>query len=125
MIGPALLVALLTGAAVAAPVTAFTAGVHDEGSAFTVLFRLVLIPMTLFSGTFFPIDRLPEWVQPITWVSPLWHGTELARAAASATPRSAVGRRCRPSVTRRSSWRWWSAARRWPSRASGRGCTGE
>ena len=58
---------MLTGAAVAALVTAFTAGVEDEGSAFTVLFRLVLIPMTLFSGTFFPIDRLPAWVQPVTW----------------------------------------------------------
>jgi len=78
----ALLVAMLAGAAVGAPVTAFTAGVEDEGSAFTVLFRLVLIPMTLFSGTFFPVDRLPAWVQPITWLSPLWHGTELARAAA-------------------------------------------
>ena len=78
----ALLAAMLAGAAVGAPVTAFTAGVEDEGSAFTVLFRLVLIPMTLFSGTFFPVDRLPTWVQPITWLSPLWHGTELARAAA-------------------------------------------
>jgi lipooligosaccharide transport system permease protein len=78
----ALLAAMLAGAAVAAPVTAFTAGVEDEGSAFSVLFRLVLIPMTLFSGTFFPVDRLPTWVQPVTWVSPLWHGTELARAAA-------------------------------------------
>ena len=78
----ALLVAMLAGAAVGAPGTAFSAGVEDEGSAFTVLFRLVLIPMTLFSGTFFPVDRLPAWVQPITWLSPLWHGTELARAAA-------------------------------------------
>jgi lipooligosaccharide transport system permease protein len=78
----ALLVAMLAGAAVGAPVTAFSAGVEDEGSAFTVLFRLVLIPMTLFSGTFFPVDRLPGWVQPVVWVSPLWHGTELARAAA-------------------------------------------
>jgi lipooligosaccharide transport system permease protein len=78
----ALLVAMLAGAAVGAPVTAFTAGVEDEGSAFTVLFRLVLIPMTLFSGTFFPVDRLPAWVQPLAWVSPLWHGTEVARAAA-------------------------------------------
>jgi len=77
-----LLLATLAGAAVAAPVTAFTAGVEDEGSGFTVLFRLVLIPMTLFSGTFFPVDRLPAWVQPVAWVSPLWHGTELARAAA-------------------------------------------
>jgi lipooligosaccharide transport system permease protein len=78
----ALLAAMLAGLAVAALVTAFTAGVEDEGTAFSVLFRLVLIPMTLFSGTFFPVDRLPPWVQPITWVSPLWHGTELARSAA-------------------------------------------
>ena len=78
----ALLAAVLAGLAVAAPVTAFTAGVQDEGTAFTVLFRLVLIPMTLFSGTFFPVDRLPPWLQPITWLSPLWHGTELARSAA-------------------------------------------
>jgi lipooligosaccharide transport system permease protein len=77
-----LLVAVLAGAAVGAVITAFTAGVADEGTAFTVLFRLVLIPMTLFSGTFFPVDRLPGWIRPITWVSPLWHGTELARAAA-------------------------------------------
>ncbi len=77
-----LLVAVLTGLAVAAPVTAFTAAVENEGTAFTVLFRLVLVPMMLFSGTFFPVTQLPEWVQPVTWASPLWHGTELARAAA-------------------------------------------
>lgn len=76
-----LLAAALAGAAVAALVTAFTAGVTDEGTAFTVLFRLVLIPMTLFSGTFFPVANLPAWVRPVAWVSPLWHGTELARAA--------------------------------------------
>jgi lipooligosaccharide transport system permease protein len=38
--------------------------------------------MTLFSGTFFPVERLPVWIQPLAWVSPLWHGTELARSAA-------------------------------------------
>jgi lipooligosaccharide transport system permease protein len=88
-----LLAAVLAGAAVAAVVTAFTAGVADEGTAFTVLFRLVLIPMTLFSGTFFPIDRLPDWIRPLAWVSPLWHGTELARAAAvgGGTPLAVLG----------------------------------
>ena len=60
-----------------------------------MLFRLVVIPMTLFSGTFFPVDRLPVWVQPVAWVSPLWHGTELARAA----PRWTGGRRCPRSGT--------------------------
>jgi lipooligosaccharide transport system permease protein len=77
-----LFVAVLTGAAVAAPVTAFSATLESEGTAFSVLFRFVVIPMTLFSGTFFPVDRLPGWVQPVAWVSPLWHGTEVARAAA-------------------------------------------
>jgi lipooligosaccharide transport system permease protein len=77
-----LLAAVLTGAAVAALVAAFSATLENEGTAFSVLFRFVVIPMTLFSGTFFPIDRLPGWVQPVAWVSPLWHGTEIARAAA-------------------------------------------
>jgi len=77
-----LLAAVLAGAAVAAPVTAFSATLESEGTAFSVLFRFIVIPMTLFSGTFFPVDRLPGWVQPVAWVSPLWHGTEIARAAA-------------------------------------------
>jgi lipooligosaccharide transport system permease protein len=77
-----LLAAVLTGAAMAALVAAFSATLENEGNAFSVLFRFVVIPMTLFSGTFFPVDRLPGWVQPVAWVSPLWHGTEIARAAA-------------------------------------------
>jgi lipooligosaccharide transport system permease protein len=77
-----LLAAVLAGAAVAALITAFAATLENEGAAFNALFRFVVIPMTLFSGTFFPIDRLPSWVQPVAWISPLWHGTELARGAA-------------------------------------------
>ncbi|MFB9740926.1 ABC transporter permease [Pseudonocardia sulfidoxydans] len=80
-----LLAALLTGLAVASLITAFAATVENEGNAFSALFRFVVIPMTLFSGTFFPVDRLPEWVQPVVWVSPLWHGTEVARGAALGT----------------------------------------
>ncbi len=77
-----LLAAVLTGAAVAALVTAFAATVETEGGAFNGIFRFVVVPMTLFSGTFFPLDRLPLVLRPVAWVSPLWHGTELARAAA-------------------------------------------
>ncbi|GEL16814.1 ABC transporter permease [Pseudonocardia asaccharolytica] len=77
-----LVAATFTGTAVAALVMAFAATVENEGSAFTGLFRFVVIPMTLFSGTFFPVDRLPAVVRPLAWVSPLWHGTELARSAA-------------------------------------------
>ncbi len=88
-----LVAAVLAGTAVAAAITAFSATRENEGAAFNALFRFVVIPMTLFSGTFFPIDRLPAPVRPLVWVSPLWHGTELARSAALWTwqPLAALG----------------------------------
>jgi lipooligosaccharide transport system permease protein len=39
------------------------------------------MPMFLFSGTFFPVDQLPGWLQPIAWLTPLWHAVELCRGA--------------------------------------------
>ncbi|MGI8679992.1 MAG: ABC transporter permease [Jatrophihabitans sp.] len=75
-------VATLTGVAFAAPVMALAATVTAEGQAFNILFRFVVIPMFLFSGTFYPISRLPRWGQWLAHVSPLWHGTELSRGAA-------------------------------------------
>lgn len=75
-------VAVLTGLSFAVWVLALSATVRDEGTAFNVVFRFVVIPMTLFSGSFFPIERLPAVVRPLAWISPLWHGNELARAAA-------------------------------------------
>ncbi|MFP5299407.1 MAG: ABC transporter permease, partial [Actinomycetota bacterium] len=32
---------------------------------------LVVLPMFLFSGIFFPLDRLPEWAQTVAWFVPL------------------------------------------------------
>jgi len=80
-----LLAATLSGAAFSALTIAFAASVQNEGSAFATYFRLVLIPMTLFAGTFFPISSLPGWLRPIAWITPLWHGTELARGVALGT----------------------------------------
>ena len=37
--------------------------------------------MFLFGGAFYPIDQLPEVLQPIAWIVPLWHGVELCRGA--------------------------------------------
>lgn len=74
-------VATLTGAAFAAPVTAIAASTTDEGQLFNILFRFVVTPMFLFSGTFYPISQLPRWGQWLAYVSPLWHGTEVARDA--------------------------------------------
>jgi lipooligosaccharide transport system permease protein len=77
-----LLFAVLTGMAFAAPLVAFAATVEGEGNAFNPVFRFVVLPMTLFAGTFFPVTELPGYVQPLAWVTPLWHGVELARGAA-------------------------------------------
>jgi lipooligosaccharide transport system permease protein len=80
-----LLAATLCGVAFSALTTAFAATVRNEGAAFATFFRFVLIPMTLFSGTFYPVSQLPAWLRPIAWATPLWHGTELARGAALGT----------------------------------------
>jgi lipooligosaccharide transport system permease protein len=82
-----LLVATLCGAAFASVTMAFAATVENEGAAFPTFYRFGLIPMVLFAGTFYPISRLPVWLQPLAWITPLWHGTELARALALGTVR--------------------------------------
>ena len=43
--------------------------------------RIVVFPLFLFSGTFFPISRLPDWLEPLALLSPLYHAVELCRAA--------------------------------------------
>jgi lipooligosaccharide transport system permease protein len=70
--------ALVLGSAFAAPVAAFAA-TANTGSEFSVLFRFGIVPMFLFSGTFFPVSRLPGALQPVAYATPLWHGVSLCR----------------------------------------------
>jgi len=75
-------IAVLTGMAFTVPIFAFTA--RQEGdSGFNILFRWVMTPLMLFSGTFFPVDQLPLWMQPVAWLTPLWHGVEASRQVAT------------------------------------------
>lgn len=74
-------VAAVTGLSCAGWVMALGAKMRSEGTGFNLVFRLVVMPMTLFSGTFFPIERIPAVARPLAWISPLWHGNELSRAA--------------------------------------------
>lgn len=73
-----LLPALLVGMAMAAATTAFSSRL-EEPSGLPMFFRFVVIPMFLFSGVFFPITQLPGWLQPVAYVTPVFHGVELAR----------------------------------------------
>jgi lipooligosaccharide transport system permease protein len=77
-------VSLLIGLAFATPVTALSSRLEND-SGFNILFRLGQVPLMLFSGTFFPISQLPGWLQPIAWVTPLWHGVEAERALSLGT----------------------------------------
>jgi lipooligosaccharide transport system permease protein len=72
-------IATLGAMAMAAPIAAYAASVENEGGGFAALFRFVIMPMFLFSGTFYPISTLPDWAQVLARLSPLWHATELAR----------------------------------------------
>ena len=85
--------AVLTGLAFAAPITAYTARL-DSDYALASLFRFGIFPIFLFSGTFFPVAQLPDWLEPAAVLTPLWHGVQLTRAAALGTAASASG----PSV---------------------------
>jgi lipooligosaccharide transport system permease protein len=73
--------AALTGMAVSMPLFALAATTRDD-SGFGVVNRLVLAPLLMVSGVFFPVDSLPVVLQPVAWLSPLFHGTELCRDAA-------------------------------------------
>lgn len=75
----AVIPALLVGLPMAALTTAFTVRIKDPSSLPT-FFRFVVIPMFLFSGAFFPISQLPNILQPIALITPVYHGVEMARA---------------------------------------------
>jgi lipooligosaccharide transport system permease protein len=75
----ALPVCVLLGAAFGASIAAYSAGVAHEGNEFNALFRFGIVPLFLFSGTFFPVSRLPLPLEWIAYATPLWHGVALCR----------------------------------------------
>jgi lipooligosaccharide transport system permease protein len=73
-------VAALGGLAFAAFGMVFT-GVLPNIEAFNLPVFLVVTPMFLFSGTFFPLEQLPGWAERLAWALPLTHLVHLARSA--------------------------------------------
>ncbi|HEV2360388.1 MAG TPA: ABC transporter permease [Acidimicrobiales bacterium] len=74
----ALPAAMLTGAAFAAPIMGFSTYQQND-SGFSILYRFLIVPLFLFSGTFFPITQLPGWLQAVAVATPLYHGVALCR----------------------------------------------
>ncbi len=77
-------VAALTGLSFAAPI-AVLSGIARNDTPFAVVQRFVILPLFLFGGAFFPLDRLPLALQVAAWALPLAHGVTLARALSTGT----------------------------------------
>ena len=71
---------ILIGLAFSSCLIAFTATQKNDVG-FSAVFRFVINPLFLFSGTFFPLSQLPESLQVVAWLTPLYHGVELVRGS--------------------------------------------
>jgi lipooligosaccharide transport system permease protein len=69
---------MLTGVAFSACLIAFTATQRNDVG-FSAIFRFVINPLFLFSGTFFPLTQLPDGLRGVAWATPLFHAVELVR----------------------------------------------
>ena len=71
-------VQLLLGLAFGSVVFGYTAGLTSEAG-FAVIYRVVIVPLFLFSGAFFPITNLSAPLEWLARLTPLWHGVDLTR----------------------------------------------
>ena len=69
---------MLTGLAFTAVIEAWTV-TRTKDTSLAVVYRFGMIPLFLFSGTFFPVTQLPVWIRPVAYLTPLWHGVALCR----------------------------------------------
>ncbi|MBD7957293.1 ABC transporter permease [Microbacterium sp. Sa4CUA7] len=77
---------VLAGLAFGIPLMAYAASIEDDKGQFALVQRFVFMPMFLFSGTFYPLSNLPDWLEWIGWISPLWHATQAGRILTYGTP---------------------------------------
>ncbi len=74
------LVASFAGMSFGALMLAATSFVKEDDGFFAIVARFIVAPMFLFSGTFYPLEQMPLFLQWIGWISPLWHSTNFARS---------------------------------------------
>lgn len=80
-------IVVLTGMAFSVACFALAGQIRDgTETVFSLLFRMVMTPLFLFSGTFFPVEQMPALLRPLAYVTPLWHGVESARMLSLGEP---------------------------------------
>jgi lipooligosaccharide transport system permease protein len=71
---------ILIGLAFSSCLIAFTATQKNDVG-FSAVFRFIINPLFLFSGTFFPLTNMPEPLQFVAALTPLFHGVQLVRGS--------------------------------------------
>ncbi len=71
-------VLVLVGLSFAGVFFAYSATIRSD-SGFAIIYRLLVMPLFLFSGAFFPITNLPPALEWLARLTPLWHGVDLTR----------------------------------------------
>lgn len=71
---PAAMLIAFAFAAVGMAVTSYMSTFHQLN-----WMQFVLLPLFMFSGTFFPITAYPEWLQAVVAATPLWQAIALTR----------------------------------------------
>jgi lipooligosaccharide transport system permease protein len=70
---------MLSSAALSAGAMVLT-GVTKQISSLEKVMTLIVIPLFLFSGTFYPLSVYPGYLQPVVQATPLYHSAALLRA---------------------------------------------
>ena len=83
---PMFLSALLAGIAFGSVMMAVTSFIKNDDGFFAIVGRFIVAPMIMFSGTYYPLDSMPFYLQWVGWISPLWHGTDLGRVISYGSP---------------------------------------
>ena len=83
---PMFLSALLAGIAFGSVMMAVTSFIKNDDGFFAIVGRFIVAPMVMFSGTYYPLDSMPFYLQWVGWISPLWHGTDLGRVISYGSP---------------------------------------
>jgi len=57
------------------------ASIIKDTQGFSLIMQLIVFPLFLLSGTFFPISNLPSWLRLISYIDPLTYGVDGLRAS--------------------------------------------
>ncbi len=70
---------IFAAASFAALMLGLCAAIENSDLLLNIVGRLLIMPLFLFSGTFYSLQSMPKFLQFIGWLSPLWHATEVGR----------------------------------------------